>query len=306
MKNRLLVLSVLAAFAACGGEATEEAATAEQPQDDEAGAGAVANADAEAVAALADYYETHFNMGHGSMVADKFTEDGLGWTGNGGMAFGREAIAAALTAQIDAAAPQIDIEQEEVIFFGDKAITRGSYTLTGSADGESFTNSGYYMSLSQRGEDGEWAIRGGVSNVDSDGQMMAPGEAMPLPEGQGAELVAEASDYYATHMNMGHGSMVAERYTEDAVGMFSNAPALMGRAAIEERLNALAEAGVQFELTPWSAEPLDDDHITGVGTYTLQTPDGDVNGHFAGLWQRGSDGVLRAKWVLSANHPDAM
>lgn len=302
MKNRLLAVPLLAIIAGCGGEATEQEAVTEEPQAYAAGA----DADAEAVAALADYYETHFNMGHGSMVADKFSEEALQWTGNGDMVFGREAIATSLTAQIDAMSPQISLTQDEVILFGDAAITRGSFSLTGTVDGESIANTGNYMSLSTRAEDGTWSLEGGVSNLDSETQTIAPGEAMDMPEGEGAELLTDVMEYYVTHMNMGHGSMVAERYTEDAVGMFSGAAALMGRTAIEARMNALAEAGAQMQITPWSARALDDDNITGIGTFTIETADGTANGHFAGLWKRGDDGVLRAHWILSSNHPTAM
>lgn len=319
MKNRLLAFPVLAILAACGGEATEQAVTTEEPQDYAAGANAAtptntaagtnaagASADRAAVAALADYYETHFNMGHGSMVAGKFAENGLSWTGNGGMAFGREAIGAALTAQIEATSPTIDLTQDEILLFGDYAVTRGTFSLTGTLDGAAIENTGNYMSVSSRGEDGTWRIEGGVSNFDSEGQPTTPSEAAVMPAGEGAELLADGVGYYVTHMNMGHGSMVAERYTPDAVAMMSGAPPLMGRAAVEGRLNELAEAGVKMEITPWSAMELDADHVTGIGTYSLETPEGSIDGHFAGLWKRGDDGELRAHWVLSGNHPMGM
>lgn len=312
MRHRHLTSFLLVFAVACSGGETEGDATAEAAEatqeyaaDTDSDSGSDADAIA-ALAAVADYWQTHYNMGHGSMVASRYVDDGLLWNGAGAMLYGTEAIAAGLQVGIDATGSQIQLDQEEALVFGDMAITRGSFTMTGTLDGSEVTNTGYYMSLAEN-VDGEWKLHGGVSNFDSPDQTITPGEQMEMPEGEGAELLQARLDYYVTHFNMGHASMVADTYTEDAVSMGSGDALRTGRAAAQERLQGMMDDGAQIKgVSVWSAQELDDGHVSGIGTFTLEGPDGDVEGHFAALYERGDDGTLMLKWLLTSNHPAAM
>ncbi len=303
MRSRLLTLFLAASVAACAGETAEQAA--EGAQEYAAGAGANAEAVA-AVAAIAQYWQTHYNMGHASMVVSKVVDDAIYWSGDGTMLFGKPALEAHLTAEIAAGKPQVQIKQDEALVFGNYASGRGTYSVTATADGQSVTNTGYWMTLAEN-VGGEWKLHGVVSNQDSEGQTTMPSEQMAMPApSEGASLLAESSQYYVTHFNMGHAPMVAQRYTEDAVGMFSGAPALTGRAAIQERLTRLTEAGAKLSITPFAARELDAQHIAGIGTYTLEVPGQPaVSGHFAALYRRGADGLMIHR-VITGNHPAAM
>ncbi|WP_423929383.1 DUF4440 domain-containing protein [Candidatus Palauibacter sp.] len=301
MRIRTLAPLALALTIACGEPATDDAAMTDDMAMTEDMAETMPDAEA-AMAGITDYWQTHFNMGHGSMVAGKFAEDGVLWGSSGAMLYGRDAIGAGLQARIDAEASQIAIHPGETMGFGDQLVARGHYVLTGTVDGAEARNSGYYMSLALN-MDGEWGLKGMVSNLDTPDQTMSAGDMMEQPEGMGGDLIQASGDYFVTHYNMGHASMVANTFTEDAVAMLPGERAREGRAAVEEGLQAMFDAGVTFSgMTAWSAQDLDEGHAVGIGTYGTEGPDGAGGGHFAGLYSRGEDGGLMLHWLLMGAH----
>ncbi|WP_419860102.1 hypothetical protein [Candidatus Palauibacter sp.] len=293
MRIRTLAPFALALSIACGGAEMEEAATEEMTEamDD---APAMVDADA-AMATITDYWQTHYNMGHGSMVASKFVEDGVLWGSSGAMLYGREAIGEGLQSRMDAGSSEIAIHPGAAMGFGDQVVARGHYVLTGG----DARNSGYYIGVAENA-DGEWALKGMVANLDTPDQTMSAGAMMDMPEGMGGDLVQESSDYFVTHYNMGHASMVANTFTEDAVAMLPGERAREGRAAVEEGLQALFDAGVMFSgMSTWSAHDLDEGHAVGIGTYGTEDGSG---GHYAALYSRGDDGSLMLHWFLMGAH----
>lgn len=300
MRIRSLTPFLALAIVACSAETAEEAAdVAAAPETQEYAAGA----DAASLAAYVADWETHFNMGHGSMVADYFTDDGLMWSATSGIAFGKEAIAAALQRGMDMASPQITIEMDDQIIEGDMAIARGTYRSEGSVDGQPTGNSGYWMSFAQM-TDGEWKTLGLISNVDSD--QPTPGfQAAEFPEPmEDASIVAEQAEFFVTHMNMGHAEMVAERYAEDVISMPSGQPLSTGRDGVLARLSEMAAAGAQFTVTPYAAGEFGDDHVASIGTYTIEMDGETINGHYSNLARRTADGGLEFIWELTARHPN--
>lgn len=293
MRIRTLAPFALVLSIACGGAETEEAATEEMTEamDD---APAMLDADA-AMATITDYWQTHYNMGHGSMVASKFVEDGVLWGSSGAMLYGREAIGEGLQSRMDAGSSELAIHPGAAMGFGNQVVARGHYVLTGG----DARNSGYYMGVAEN-VDGEWALKGMVANLDTPDQTMSAGAMMDMPEGMGGDLVQESSDYFVTHYNMGHASMVANTFTEDAVAMLPGERAREGRAAVEEGLQALFDAGVMFSgMSTWSAHDLDEGHAVGIGTYGTEDGSG---GHYAALYSRGEDGSLMLHWFLMGAH----
>lgn len=293
MRIRTLAPFALVLSIACGGAEMEEAATEEMTEamDD---APAMPDADA-AMATITDYWQTHYNMGHGSMVASKFVEDGVLWGSSGAMLYGREAIGEGLQSRMDAGSSEIAIHPGAAMGFGDQVVARGHYVLTGG----DARNSGYYMGVAEN-VDGEWALKGMVANLDTPDQTMSAGAMMDMPEGMGGDLVQESSDYFVTHYNMGHASMVANTFTEDAVAMLPGERAREGRAAVEEGLQALLDAGVMFSgMSTWSAHDLDEGHAVGIGTYGTEDGSG---GHYAALYSRGEGGSLMLHWFLMGAH----
>lgn len=308
MRIRDLSPLLLALAVACGGSEMEQDATAEAEQQyaaEETAAEGAADAEA-AVAAVSEYWETHYNMGHGSMVASKLVDDALTWWAGGTMLFGKDAIEASLNEEIEAASPQVQIEQDEAMVFGNFAVARGTYSVETTMEGETTTNTGYWTSLNEN-VDGEWMIHGVISNFDSADQTPPPGESMALPPAdEGAQLLEERATYYETHFNAGHPDMVADTYTEDAVVMGAGEAAIQGRDAILQRLTEMTEAGAQVSIEPWAARELDADHVAGIGTFTLETADGTAPGHWAAVYRRGADGTLRVHWLLTSEHQSGM
>jgi len=306
MRTRLFTPLLAFAVFACGGESADTAdqadatAAATETQD------FASTGTAEALDEMVSGWQTHYNMGHGSMVADFFNDDAIMWSGGQGMAFGKEAITAMLQGGIDANHPQISITTDEEIIEGDQALARGTYTTNGTTDGgEAISSSGYWISLSNWNGDA-WKIRGLISNVDSEQDLSGFVHAeMPAPN-ESASMVADNAAYTVTHFNMGHAGMVASRYAEDAIAMFSGAPALEGRAAIEAYMTGLTDQGAQLAVTPWAAAPVGDDLVTSIGTFTLTIGDQVSMGHFANLLRKMDDGTMQTVWVLTAVHPAGM
>ena len=291
-------LAIALAFA-CGAPATDDAAPADDAAADEAAAtedmaDAMLDADA-AMATITDYFQTHYNMGHGSMVASKFVEDGVLWGSSGARLHGRDVIGEGLQMRMDAGSSEIAIHPGTAMAFGDQVVARGHYVLSGG----DARNSGYYMAVAEN-VDGEWALKGWVANFDTPDQTLEAGEMMEMPEGMGGDLIQASGDYFVTHHNMGHASMVANTFTEDAVAMLPGESAREGRAAVEEGLQAMFDAGVTFsDMTAWSAHELADGHAVGIGTYGTESGGG---GHYAALYSPGEDGGLMLHWLLMGAH----
>lgn len=288
-----LALTIVACSAETADEATETV-VAEETQD--------YAADAATLAAYVADWETHFNMGHGSMVADYFTDTGLMWSASSGIAFGKENIAALLQGSIDMASPQITIEMIDQIIVGDRAVAYGTFSTQATVDGQAAGNSGYWTSYAEM-FDGEWKTHGLISNLDSDQE--APGfQGAEFPEAtESAALAAEATEFFQTHMNMGHAEMVAARYAEDVISMPSGGALQTGRDALLARLSELAAAGAQFTVTPFAAAELGDDYMTSIGTYEVEIDGETTRGHYSNVARRNAAGEFETIWSLTAAHP---
>jgi uncharacterized protein (TIGR02246 family) len=117
MKTRIRTLTpalLYLAVTACAGE------TADTSTEGAADAAPEMSADEQALNELAEYWATHYNMGHPDMVADVYTSDAWFLGSNGRLAEGREAIAEALGANADMS-PQIEVTPGDIMVFGDQA-----------------------------------------------------------------------------------------------------------------------------------------------------------------------------------------
>ncbi len=283
-----------------GGDATPEDAMPEAA--DEATSAAVAGAEE-----VMGYFETHYNMGHGSMVANRFAEQAILWGGDGSMLHGREAIAATFEAQIANAGTQVAIHPGEVMGFGDTGLARGHFVMTGEQDGEEVRSSGHYFAVVGPAEGGVWEIHAMITNRDGQDQLVLPAQMTDAPEGQGAELTQAHADYFVTHLNMGHAGMVAETFTEDAVLMGSGSSLMEGRESVQGWLQSAVDGGVALgDMTTWGARTLSDEYVAGIGTFSATSPAEATSGHFAALYRRAEDGTLLLHWLLTAERPASM
>ena len=301
MKLRLLLaVFVVVVLAACGGGAdTETAAPAPAetaaPMDDDA-----------ALEERTEYFVTHYNLHHPSMVAELYTDDAVVLEADGSVHDGKAAILAAMEADV-ASSPTLTVDSAERVIAGDSAVARGTYSVTVTPEGatEPVAVSGNFMTLHQR-VDGEWKIHRLITNFGSE---PAPGTEMTgLPAEAPPELadspLAAVRDYYQTHFNMGHGSMVASMFEEDAVVAFANQPWMEGRAAVEAHLNAEVEAGATgLVIHPVGAEDLGEGWAIEGGWFEINTAGGMVNGTYMVLGRQQDDGAYRIHWSLANGHP---
>ena len=301
LRNSLVLFAVVA-IAACGG-------AAEEPAADTAPAAAPEEApmdDAAAIAALGDDVVLHYNLHHASMVNDFHTDEGVVFHANGSILMDAETRLAYLEAEMESN-PTLAVETADVEVFGDTAAAHGSYSVDIAPEGaDAMSVTGNWMGSYEK-VDGDWKIAVLLTNYDGDPpenlpEPMTPGEAPPEQEDS---PLAELLGYYATHFNMGHGGMVASRYTEDAVSAIGGGPKLEGRAAIEEDLSARIEelGNPQLTIHIVGAEDVGDDYVFGGGWYEMAAETGDSTGAFLILARRGDDGNLQIQWAATNGLP---
>jgi uncharacterized protein (TIGR02246 family) len=307
MKSRIALFLALGVFAvACSGDSGDAGAMAD---DAEPAATAEVDADAAVAAALEEFragYVQHYNLHHASMVADLYTDEALTLMANGEVNTGREAITASLENAM-AGNPTLEVQTEEQMIFGDRAVVRGVYGIEMAPEGmDPGMTGGHYMSVFEN-VDGEWKLGMVITNHNAppgdDAVMVPPPEDGPPPdltEGPQVELAAA----WAQHYNLGHPSMVADFHTDDGVTMWANQPMAEGRAAIEAGLaGAIETMSPQITIHPVNVEDLGDGWALHLGWYELTgtTPEGDVaqSGAYLNLTMTGDDGQPKIHWSLS-------
>jgi len=112
---------------------------------------------------LVAYYATHWNMGHGDMVASRYAEDAVAAFADMPQASGREAIAAQMNERIEGGnTPQLTIHEvaaEDI--GGGYYIGGGWYEMVADAG----NSVGAYIMLVRAGDDGTMQIQWAVSNA---------------------------------------------------------------------------------------------------------------------------------------------
>lgn len=302
LRNSLLFLLVLG-VGACGGDAAES-------EDMAAEAAPEMSADETAIAEMAEYWATHYNMGHPEMVASVYAEDAWFLGADGGLANGREAIAGMLGESADMS-PQITITPGETMIFGEQAVGYGSYEINMTPEGgEAVTWGGTYMTHSRKIE-GEWKIAGHIGNLTND-----PFEGFPWTAPEGEPEADEQTDFdeltqnWALHYNMGHASMVADYHTEDGMASFSRGGPQMGRAAIAEQLQVQMDTnGLQLEITELGNQELADGWQLVGGSWTGTAADAEspsVAGGWFNLVRQQDDGSWLIHWTVGNSWPIGM
>ncbi|MBT3499687.1 MAG: SgcJ/EcaC family oxidoreductase [Gemmatimonadales bacterium] len=300
MKIRTIATLALAlALGACASEeATDDAMADATPE---------ASADAQAVTELAEYWATHYNMGHPGMVAGKYADEAWLLSSDGTLSEGSEAIETFLgsTAEMN---PQVVITPGEVRVFGDQAVGVGMYEMTLSPEGaEPVSYGGSYMTHNVK-VDGAWVIAGHIGNLTDD---PFEGFEFSAPEGEAGEnqgTMGELTGGWATHYNLGHASMVADYYTEDAMASLSRGGQVMGREAISTALSDMMEArpGRTVDINSLQTWELGDGWALDGGWFASTEAGADApfqSGGYLNLLKQADDGSWQIHWGVSNAWP---
>lgn len=279
-----------------------------QPADD-APAEAPEMSDEEAIAALGDYWETHFNMQHPEMVASKYLDDAWVAPADGGWFEGEEQVQGWL-AETSAPAPTASIDPVETVVMGDKAFGMGRYAIVGTGpDGNPMEFSGAYMNaLSKVG--GEWMIQGSMTNYDEarpDGwewNAMPDGDAPPDVDNQFSEMV----EAFETAWNAQDAAGLGAMFTEGSMAAFSDGPIMMGRGGVESGMAERLQPGVTIEIHQVNADQIDESHWGSGGWYEMQGPDGSTvqTGLWWNVFEMQDDGSPLIHWSISNAFPMAL
>lgn len=261
--RRFTPIACALALAACA-EPTPEAAEGGSPMSDE-----------EAIAALGDYWETHYNMQHPDMVASKYTDEAWVSPADGGWFEGREQVEGWL-AESSAASPTVEITPVETMIMGDQAVGVGRYAVaTTGPDGNPLEFSGAYMNALSK-VDGEWRILGSMTNYDApvpegwEWNPMPEGDAPPDIENQFSPMI----EAFETAWNSRDAAGVASLFADGALAAFSNGPIMMGPAGIESGMAGRMQEGVTLEIHQVATDQINDTHWGSGGWYEMQGPDG--------------------------------
>ncbi len=293
MTNRFsLILTVGVLASACAGD------KAAPPAAD----GAAAQA---AIDQLHADYVTHFNLHHDSAVAALYSDSAVALGADGAVEMGKPAILKGLQRRL-AGSPTLTLNAAETKIFGDRAASRGSYTIAMTPPGgAAVTLAGNYMTTFVR-DNGAWKIGGVVTNYDAPPPAGTPRDttppAGPVPPDNGTlkDLVAA----YTEHYNQGHASVVAGLYTDSAFSAFGDAPAKQGRAAIEAYLTEqMAEGSPQLTIHAVQTTEFPDGWAIDGGWFEIKatTPQGPVGrmGAYMLLARRGADNSWKIHWSIT-------
>lgn len=294
MSYRVPALALAAALlTGCAGEANEEPPVA-------------VVSDEQAIEAVRSYWETHYNMHHADMVASTYADSAWTLPADGGWIQGRAAIEADL-AEGMASAATVTIGGGTPIILGDMAVGMGTYAISVPAEGGDTGWSGAYLNIMTRAS-GEWKILGSITNYDAarpEGWSWAPPMTDPPAEDG---TMKDLTEYFATHYNMGHASMVADLYTEDAMAAFSDGPVLSGGAAIEAALTAGMVPGTQLAIHDVGTLPLGEGWAVDGGWYAVTASDGGAvvqSGAYLNLLRQEADGSWKIHRMVSNAQPPA-
>jgi uncharacterized protein (TIGR02246 family) len=267
----------------------------------------VASADTAALEKIRADYVSHYNMAHAPIVAEFFSDSAIYLGADGSIDEGKAGILAGLETAM-AAKPTLGLATDETIILGDHAIGRGTYTVAMTPPGAAsqLNVAGNYMTYFTR-ENGAWKIRAVVTNYDApppEGLPRAASDSSVPPENG---TMKDLANEFATHHNMGHASVVAGLYTDDAVVAFANAKPVQGRAAIEAALTALmAEGSPQITIHDVGTTQLDAEWALDGGWYELKPKTGAATaGVYMSLVRKAPDGTWKIHRSISNSGPAA-
>lgn len=279
-------------------------ACAEPPAEEAPVEEAAVSPDQEAIAALADYWETHYNTQQPDMVAAKYIEDAWVAPAEGGVLEGREAVLGWLT-ETTAQSPTVEISPMETMVMGDQAVGIGRWSVTVTPEGgETMTYGGAYMNHLVR-VDGEWLIAGSANNYDSPRPDGWPWTAMEGEMPEESDLFPGVLADYEAAWNAGDGAGVAALYTDDASAAWTDAPFLEGKAAIEEAAMGRNTSGSTLDLREVGGMDLGDGWHGVGGWYTVSDADGAVvrQGIWMNLVNAPEGGTPKIHWTVSNGVP---
>lgn len=289
-------------LASCSGD-TGEAASDTEAQE----AAAAPSADQAAIETLAASYVESYNAHDVAALADFYTDDAVTLLANSSVNEGKEAITAGLERAM-AGSPTLSVDVTEVMSVNDGAMARGSYGLqTMPEGGEAVSFSGNWLAA-YTNQDGEWKLGFLITNYDA-----PPPEGAPVAEGPGeppeeAGQMADLIQAYETHFNLGHASMVADLYNDEAVAAFADLPLAEGHDAITSSLaERMAEGSPQLAVHDIGTLDLGNGWKLDGGWYelTATTDEGSATqvGNYAILCQQADDGSWKIHWaVTNAKH----
>ena len=297
----LLVVGLV--LAGCASEAGEE----NMPENAASEEVAAPSADEAALDEIRASYVQHYNLHHASVVADLYGDSAIALVADGGVHEGKAAILAWLEGSM-AATPTLDLTTIETRVFGTSAVALGRYSVQATPPGgAAMTSAGHYMTLFSRSDAG-WKIDAVITNFD----------APPAADFAWSEMQAEAppdngtmkalTDAWAQHYNLGHASVVAGYYEDDAKVAFSDAPLATGKAEIEALLTQRLSAGSpQITIHDVYTQDLGDGYALDAGWYELtRNAEGQSmqrSGTYMLLAHLQPDGSYKLLWHVSNARP---
>jgi len=297
--RRSIIMAMAAVLAACSGETGDQGmAQSAAEMTPEA-----------AIEDIRTQYEQHYNMHHADVVAGLLADSAIYLLADGSVHHGKEAITAALQAEM-AASPTLGVTTGETMVFGDHALARGTYTVNLTPEGGTATTvAGNHVTYFTR-EGDAWKIAGVLTNYSAppDGSAAPPPPATPMEAPPENGTLGELTSQWAQHYNMGHADVVANLYTENAVVSFADGPVAEGREALTARLaESIAQGQPQITIHDVETIELGNGWVLDSGWYevtaTAEAGPQTRSGAYVVLGQRAEDGSVKIHWHYANSHP---
>jgi ketosteroid isomerase-like protein len=247
-------------------------------------------------------------MGHASVVADYYADDAVTLLADGTVSIGQEAIAAGLEAQMEGS-PTATLTGAEMMVFDGLAVALGSYSIEAAPEGaDPVAFSGSYLTAYSK-ESGDWKITAVVSNYDSprpEGWAYNTDSSADPPEDEGT--MTDLLNDFSAHFNMGHASVVAGYYSEDAITASGDEPMATGREGVVAGLETLfaENPGVHVTLHDVATIPLAEGWALDGGWFQLDASEGGdpiAAGSYLLLCKQDEDGSWKIHWEVSNMQP---
>ena len=227
------------------------------PSNEESGVADDYSAGHEAdVQAILDFERSVFDaqiMGDFEAWLDSFTDDAIVMAPGEPALVGKHAIAQWHAPYFGQNDLHEETDEREVEVFGDWAFIRAhwTWTLTPKSGGEAIESTGNSIWILSRQPDNSWKIARGIYNYDN----QASGEKMMTVDRQAeAQMLMELSREWSKVLARGDLDSTLDFWSDDAVVMPPKLPAIEGKQAITEMIQAGADTpGYKISWEPIAA-----------------------------------------------------
>jgi uncharacterized protein (TIGR02246 family) len=263
--------------------------------------------DETAIDQLIASFQRSYNAHRPSMVADLYAEDARWMAAAGPIFQGRPAITAALKQFMAAVPPVVALTERNKVVVGDRAVSHGTYTMTGEVGGEARSIGGSYLNALRRDGDA-WRIVGQQMNYDVEMSAAMWVGRLEVVEALADEgTLTDLAEAFQARYNSGHVSRLVELFTQHAWVSFPGSTWETGRAAVSQVLQKGMEKSLRLDIHDLDTWELSAGMVVDVGWYELHAGGDRVQwGTYSLLARRSPEADWLIDWLVATASPGSL